>query len=68
MYIDNVSTREDWVESVNNASNYLVEVQRLIKIINKIAKNEKDKEILYLSNMIYISVSDRITINKMRYE
>lgn len=68
MYVDDVSTQENLVERGRLGSNYLVEVKNLINVIKKFAKAENDKELLYLSNMIYISVSDRIIIKNMEYE
>ena len=68
MFIGEVLTQENAVEGEKISSNYLVEVQNLIKTIRKLAKKENDKELIYLSGMIYISVSDRIALKKMKYE
>ena len=68
MFIGEVLTQENAVEGEKISSNYLVEVQNLIKTIRKLAKKENDKELIYLSGMIYISVSDKIALKKMKYE
>ena len=68
MFIGEVLTQENAVEGEKISSNYLVEVKNLIKTIRKLARKENDKELIYLSGMIYISVSDRIALKKMKYE
>ena len=68
MFIGEVLTQENAVEGEKISSNYLVEVKKNIKTIRKLARKENDKELIYLSGMIYISVSDRIALKKMKYE
>jgi hypothetical protein len=46
---------------------YLQEVQRMVKRIIELAVVHNDSEIRYLSEMIYISVSDRITLSRVKY-